>query len=289
LLKKLDEILSQLEDSTDKALNLAESFGLKKSTLDNIENFLTTLKKDRLGNYSRSLDNLRAIDKFRSKLTEYIGKDTSKINADFAKSIESNGKFINLYFSEMINGYQASKQIYNDIRALSIYETNSLLIGSGMESSLSEPIISLMKENVKSGTNFINLRKLLLNQLEGTPETDALVKRYVKQIVNDSVMGYNRAYLTAISQDLGLNHYLYRGTKIADTRAYCASRAGKVFTEDQVRQSASLEWSGKRKGTNSINIFNFAGGYNCRHEYIPISVEIYNTLNGWYIYKNLQK
>ena len=280
MLKKLDEILNQLEESTDKALSMAESFGLKKSTLEKIESFLTTLKKDRIGNYSRSLDNLRAIDKFRTKLTEYIGADTAKINADFSKSIGSNGKFINLYFSEMINGYENSVQIYNDIRALSIYETNSLLIGSGMEASLSEPIITLMKENVKGGTNFINLRKLLLNQLEGTPETDGIVKRYVRQIVNDSVMTYNRSYMSAISSDLGLNHYLYKGTKIADTRSYCAARSGKVFTEEEVKKSASLEWAGKKKGTNSINILRFAGGYNCRHEYVPISVEIYNTLNG---------
>lgn len=278
MLKKLNDILDELETSTDKAINMADSFGLKRETLDKIENFLTTLKNDRVGNYSRSLDNLKAIDRFRSKLTEYIGKDTEVLNKEFSKVVESNGKFINLYFSELINGYEASTQIYNDIRALSIYQAASQLKGSEMEASLVEPIIGLMKENVKSGTNFINLRKLLLSQIQGDEEKAGFVNRYVKQIVNDSVMTYNRSYMTAISEDLGLEHYLYRGTKITDTRSYCMARAGKVFTNEEIEKSASLEWSGKRKGTNSKNILIFAGGYNCRHDYIPISVEIYNTL-----------
>ena len=226
MLKRLNDILDELDDSTDKAINLAESFGVKKETIEKIEEFLSTLKKDRSGNYLRSLDNLKAIDKFRSKLTEFIGQDTEYINKELSKTFENNGKFINLYFSEMINGYESSRQIYNDIRALSIYQTASVLKGSEMEASIAEPIINLLKENVKSGTNFINLRKLIKNELQGKGEKEAFINRYVKQVTNDAVMTYNRTYMNEISQDLELEHYLYRGTKITDTRSYCQSRAG---------------------------------------------------------------
>jgi hypothetical protein len=278
LLKRLNNILDELEESTDKAIALAESFEVKGDTLDKIIEFFATLKKDRQGNFERSIDNLKAVDKFRAKLTEYIGKDSDYINKELSKVFESNGKFINLYFSEMVNGYEASKQIYSDIRALSIYQTASVLKGSEMEASISEPIIRILKENIKAGTNFPNLRKLLINEILGDKEKEPYIKRYIKQVTNDAVMTYNRSYMNAISEDLDIKHYLYRGTKIADTRSYCQSRAGKVFTKKEIEDSASLDWSGKRKGTNKENIFIFAGGYNCRHDYIPITVEIYNTL-----------
>jgi hypothetical protein len=84
-------------------------------------------------------------------------------------------------------------------------------------------------------------------------------------------MVFNREYMQTITEDLGIGHYRYRGTKIAESRPFCVARAGKVYTKQEVEAWAALGWQGKMSGTNKTTIFSSCGGYNCRHLLQPIS------------------
>jgi len=48
---------------------------------------------------------------------------------------------------------------------------------------------------------------------------------------------------------------------------------GKVFTTEEVKEWASLDWQGKNPATNASNIFTLLGGYNCMHTLLPVSKE----------------
>lgn len=84
-----------------------------------------------------------------------------------------------------------------------------------------------------------------------------------------SILG--RARLGAVAEGLGLTNYLYSGGEIATTREFCTERDGQYFTEDEIKGWADEEWDGKIDGTTEETIFDYCGGWNCRHELIPVS------------------
>ena len=91
-------------------------------------------------------------------------------------------------------------------------------------------------------------------------------------------MAFNAEYIQTVSEDLGVEYYLYAGTIIEDTRPFCSARTGRFFTTDQVKQWASLKgWQGRMAGTNANTIFIYRGGYNCRHQLWPVSKEQYDA------------
>lgn len=44
-----------------------------------------------------------------------------------------------------------------------------------------------------------------------------------------------------------------------------------MWHEQEIRGWASEEWAGKRPETNSSNIFDLLGGYNCQHILVPLA------------------
>ena len=69
------------------------------------------------------------------------------------------------------------------------------------------------------------------------------------------------------ADELGLTSYLYYGSIIKDSRDFCRKHAGKVYTEEQIREIwANDTGQGRDQGSPFI----VRGGYNCRHSWQPI-------------------
>ncbi len=83
-----------------------------------------------------------------------------------------------------------------------------------------------------------------------------------------SVIGRERIADTA--QDLGLTWYRYIGGTIKTSRDFCIERDGGYYHELEIEDWADEDWDGKIEGTNSETIFSYCGGWNCRHDLIPV-------------------
>ena len=106
-----------------------------------------------------------------------------------------------------------------------------------------------------------------LKQVYGrTSEGDSFVK-YASLLVTDSIMGFDGQLAKFREDELGLTSYLYYGSIIKDSRDFCRKHAGKVYTEEQIRQIwANDTGQGRDQGSPFI----VRGGYNCRHSWQPI-------------------
>ena len=106
-----------------------------------------------------------------------------------------------------------------------------------------------------------------LKQVYGrTSEGDSFVK-YASLLVTDSIMGFDGQLAKFRADELGLTSYLYYGSIIKDSRDFCRKHAGKVYTEEQIRQIwANDTGQGRDQGSPFI----VRGGYNCRHSWQPI-------------------
>jgi len=48
---------------------------------------------------------------------------------------------------------------------------------------------------------------------------------------------------------------------------------GRWFHISEIEETASESWAGKIPGTNASNILINRGGFNCNHQYIPVSAD----------------
>ena len=94
------------------------------------------------------------------------------------------------------------------------------------------------------------------------------LNRYASQIVQDSLMGFDGQFAKYRADEVGLTSFVYYGSLVRDSRDFCVENAGKIFTEEEIRDIwANETWAGKAQG----DPFVVRGGYNCRHSFQPIN------------------
>lgn len=75
---------------------------------------------------------------------------------------------------------------------------------------------------------------------------------------------YNQLYRNELAQKAELDHFLYYGSLMTNSRAFCRLHAGSVYSEEQI---ASMD----NGMLNPVRVFK--GGYNCRHSWVPVDPE----------------
>jgi hypothetical protein len=86
-----------------------------------------------------------------------------------------------------------------------------------------------------------------------------------------SIIGRER--INDVAQELGLEWYRYIGGVIRTTRDFCEERDGGYYHKSEIEEWAGEDWDGKIEGTDADNIFTYCGGYNCRHDLIPVDTD----------------
>lgn len=94
-----------------------------------------------------------------------------------------------------------------------------------------------------------------------TLEASGVASNVIKTELNTNVAGFQRSLTLNKSDELGITHYLYSGGLIETSREFCRERDGLIFTRDEVNN-----WDNGQGLPADI----YLGGYNCRHELLPI-------------------
>ena len=134
--------------------------------------------------------------------------------------------------------------------------------------------MKLLEQGITTGIAFDDLEEAVRLDIVGNDERLGRFERYTKQITRDALNQFSRNYVSSVSSEYGMEWYYYDGSIIDDTRSYCRKRAGKYFHKKEVEDSASEQWSGKIPGTTKTSIFIYAGGFSCRHAYIPVLINV---------------
>ena len=200
---------------------------------------------------------------FTNEFTKKIQKQLYKHYADVSKITN---KYYNLSEQEFGN-----KALLKELQANAIISTINDLQTAGIDATrLNKAFQAIVTDNLTLKQASDVFRKSVPKQLD----------RYTNEIVTDNLYQYERNVTKILTNDLQLKHYFYSGTLRETSRPFCKNRAGRVFTEAEVRSWGNMgEWEGKIPGTNSKTIFTYLGGYNCRHRLIPITQERFDKLN----------
>ena len=132
------------------------------------------------------------------------------------------------------------------------------------------------KDEIESLVEIVNtttdeaVRQKAINRLHSAYGADKLgnnLRRYASTYVRDATSQYSRASSMAMAREAGVQKWEYFGDTEKDTRDFCRSMLGRVMTEDEIREKWSSEsWQGKSDGDPFI----VCGGYNCKHEWLPV-------------------
>jgi len=109
-----------------------------------------------------------------------------------------------------------------------------------------------------------------LHSVYGSDKLGNNLRRYASTYVRDSAQQFSAQATIAMANEAGVDKFEYYGNSINDTREHCRKHAGKVYTRDDIYKIWQGDWKGKSDGDPFI----VRGGYNCRHQWLPIIEEV---------------
>lgn len=266
------------EKIEDVVINSSDKFieGVEKTQtaiLGKLNSKIRGLELYKDGTIKPNTANLKLLRSIKSDLTETIVNPAyRKKLSEYIKSFETLKGINDTYFAVMVASFTPTKALYSEILKSAIEVTENSLLDAGISANVITPINDILTQNITTGALITDLEKTLKLYIVGDEKRLGVLKRYVTQITRDALNQYSANYTQAISFDLDLKWYYYSAGKKTNTRSYCASREGKYFSIEQIK-NVPENWSGRIPGTNSSNILTYRGGFNCMHQYYPVLEE----------------
>jgi hypothetical protein len=184
-------------------------------------------------------------------------------------------------------GFEAIGAEYLDVMANEIYQNT--LTGRLVADSIKTLRHTINGVYIESDSAEANKLVDIAKNTTGKEQQDAIEKlhtlyardrvgnnlrRYASQMVHDSLMQFDSSVVVAAGKESGADKWKYYGSVIRDSRDWCKDHAGKIYTEEEIREMwANNSWSGKAPGDPFI----VRGGYNCRHHWRPVFEEEENA------------
>jgi hypothetical protein len=155
---------------------------------------------------------------------------------------------------------------------------NKLAVSEELKGELS----NLVRKSIEQQTDYKTFVNGMKDAITGKEGVNGAYERYVKGFAHDAFFAQAQQQDNFFADQLGLNYFVYGGTKIKTSRPFCVgghdkgvnkdfeSKLSKVFSRKDAEQFDNMEWSGKIPG---IKFIVQKGGYQCRHELMWITKE----------------
>ncbi len=177
---------------------------------------------------------------------------------------------------------------------LGLNEKGELKRNGFMKGLLDDPAV---KNNIKrfaldkvmGGAGYEDLRNGLQDVIQGSPDKMGSFKQFYRNAAYDTYARIDALNGKLYGDKLGLNYFIYAGTRRKTSRHFCVERKGKVFSREEAMQWKDLigtkttDAKGKKVPAGPIvsgedvatyNPFVDRGGYGCVDDILWISDEI---------------
>lgn len=277
LLNKKNKRIYQVPSAFQKQLELGQ-----QEQLDKVNSLISLLEFDG-DNLKTSKKNLKIISELTGELrnavltSDYL-KAVAKFGNEFIEQASVNKKLISLSIDAAIIP-EVAKSYINSAKKNAIES----LVGAPIDATFIKPIQALLENAVTSGSNTKETLANIRLFVEGDSKTDSKLLKYAKQITNDSFAIADRSYTNIVATALDIEWYYYSGGEFDTTRCFCAERVGNYYHYKEIEawgkgknlgdcNTGGGKWAGQIPTTDQFTIFTFAGGYNCQHSLMPVSI-----------------
>lgn len=246
------------------------------------------------------LDTKDGLIQATKKNVRLVGEITEQLRIALGRSsyVDAVGLFIQDFTkSSLLTDEIASRvetafnpsEIQKDLLKISQSATIDLLLGDAAFNRLKQPFLQVLTTAIASRATFKETVDSLRVTVEGDKDTDGRLLANVKAVAATSLSVADATYSTQTAQSINAQWFKYVGRPIKTTRSFCEERANNYYHIKEIQAWGELTWNGQIEDTNSTTIFNYRGGWNCRHiiqfvsiKRVPQSVIQRNIANGNY-------
>lgn len=277
--KRLDTIPNQLSEAVKRS---------QKEIFAEIRIILESFERD--GDYiTTSESNIARITQLKSQLQNVLYRsEYAKAVKVFVDEFDRQADISQEVFAQSV-AYEESAVTAALMRKAKRSAADALL-GGALDAAFYSPVINVIDNAVATNSGFVETVRALQLAVMGGMSNGGVVEgrldRYTRQIASDLFAITDRSYNNQVSAELGIEFYRYTGGLIEDTREFCKSRNGNYYHRAEVESwvtgdgdnqgnpTPRVNWPGQYRGTNTGNIFNYCGGYNCKHTLMPVATSM---------------
>ena len=167
--------------------------------------------------------------------------------------------------------------VVTPIRATWAQITAQNLAGQGMDNIFVAPLQNELLKHAAGGLSLAQMEEAMRQTIAGSPDAEnTTFTNYSLRISRDALGQYDGAVNAKIADQFDLNAIVYVGSVVDDTRAQCERWLESEFIliadlPDEIDWAYS-NGKGMIAGTTPANFMPLRGGYNCRHQAVPIRV-----------------
>lgn len=253
---------------------LTEVERAQKRLFPQIVEILRQLAVDSSGNIILNSSNL-ALAANVKELVQQILADSEYISAvrSYAAGMNEQVNVSNELFAKAFDGFKPAANAQALFR-LTQANAVDLMVNAIGNQRFADVVRENIETAISSNAGFTETVRQLQTIVTGDEEVDGKLLQYNKQIAHDTFAIADRNYTSAVSEELEAEWFFYSGSEIETTRPFCAARHNEYFYYKEIESwpQTAGDWAGRIPGTNSSTIYSYAGGYNCRHSIIPVSV-----------------
>lgn len=245
------------------------------------------------GNIKASIANLKQVQKIRSKLYR-LANNKEYLHAvnDLVKTFDTIYEQ-QLAFYAVKNQTTATQEKYKLVKTIARENTIAALTGDGIASNVTAQLDKMLLRAVTTGARFADLQKEFHEFLLTTEGGGGALSRYAKTYAVTALSQYAGQNNRLFTDDLGTEWFEYVGSEIETTRPFCNAVLQKRYIhrseipellqghihivngEDidvPLYDKTGLPY-GMIEGTTAENFQVNCGGWNCRHQLVPIAEE----------------
>jgi len=189
---------------------------------------------------------------------------------EYGKGVRRNLAGFNQVAEGIIKGYRnldvAMEFTGVDAKIMDVLREQDLQQFAQFGAQAQERIAQTLYDSVVAAAPFSALEETIRGVLSGGVDARGRsLAAYAGQHAQDALMNFQQAVHVKKGRDAGLKSWLYYGNIITTTRPFCIDRAGKVFTDQEIKVWDDMVWVGK-----SGPPMTHRGGYNCRHHWVAV-------------------
>lgn len=279
--KLLKEKLKRLDSAGEDFASASAQ--VEKTMLKNAVSQLEKLNRDSSGKIIPNIKNLTVVQNVIKSIESTMSQKEYKalvsgLLSEMDKQAEINDKILEKQLGKELEKDFANSML-NNIKVST--QANLTQVSTA---NISNGLAQFLNTAVSGGSSYKEVQAYVQDYLIGAEGKDGSLVRYTRQIANDSFAIADRSRIRIISESTGAEFYRYQGGEIDTTRCFCEERNGLVFHIEEIKawgggdisagdltSACGYPWQGMNTGTNSGNIFDLLGGYNCMHTLVPVS------------------
>ena len=280
---KVTQLKDQASAKFEKAVTASE-----KKIFDEAVALIRELETTPDGKIKASVANLKRLAQIRTKLAKVANnKEYLKAVKELAGEFDAIYQAQAQYFSTLTNQMHHESK-YATMKQLAVENTVGGLSGAGLQANVTDKLNDMLLRAVTSGAKYADLIEEMRTYLKGDGEHPGALTRYASTYTVTALSQYAGQNNKLLTDDLGCEWFEYVGSEIETTREFCDHLCDKRYIHKseipeilkgridghkcKIYAKTGLPY-GLIEGTTPENFQVNVGGWNCRHQLVPIAKE----------------